>query len=81
MALSLIVFGMRFIAQDPLNISEWAVCRADSGAPTMAAYFAYETFAGAFSHLIVLGIVMGCLLGLLGGSIWKINKTLWQPSK
>jgi hypothetical protein len=70
--LVMIVFGMRFITRDPLNIAEWAARGAGSGAPGMTAYFAYETFAGAFLHLIVLGIVMGALLGLIGGAIGLI---------
>lgn len=70
-ALSLIVFGMRFILQDPLNAAEWAGVEASSPAPSMAAYFAYETLAGAFLHLLVLGLAMGGLLGLVGGLIGK----------
>jgi hypothetical protein len=72
MALSLIVFGMHFITQDPLNVTEWAARGTDSSAPTIAAYFAYETFAGAFLHLTVLGIVMGGRLGILGGISGKV---------
>jgi len=71
MALSMIVFGMRWITQDPLNIAEWAVRGAQSEAPSMAAYFAFETYAGAFLHLIVLGLMMGLLLGLIGGLVGK----------
>jgi hypothetical protein len=74
MALTLIVFGMHFITQDPLNVAEWALRRAGSNAPTMAAYFAFETFAGAFLHLLVLGLAMGGLLGAIGGFIGKITK-------
>jgi hypothetical protein len=37
----------------------------------MAAYFAFETFAGAFGHLIILGAVMGCLAGVIGGCVGK----------
>jgi hypothetical protein len=70
-ALIMIVFGMRFILQDPLNLSEWAGIAASTGAPSMPAYFAFETLAGAFSHLVILGVVMGGLLGVLGGSIVK----------
>jgi hypothetical protein len=81
MALSLIVFGMHFITQDPLNVAEWAARRTDSVAPTMAAYFAYETFAGAFLHLIVLGILMGGLSGLLGGTIGKVIKIVCQSDR
>jgi len=68
-ALSLIVFGIDFITRDPLNVAEWVVRGADTQAPTMAAYFAFETFAGAFLHLVVLGLVMGGLLGVIGGFI------------
>jgi len=70
-ALIIIVFGMRFILQDPLNVSEWVGRGTGSIAPTMAAYFAFETFAGAFGHLIILGLVMGSLLGIVGGSVGK----------
>ncbi len=70
-ALSLIVFAMGLILHDPLNVTEWAARGAASGAPTMAAYFAYETFAGAMLHLTVLGVVMGGLLGIVGGAIGK----------
>ncbi len=74
MALSLIVFGMGAITRDPLNIAEWATRGPASGAPSMASYFAYQTFAGAFLHLIVLGGLMGVLLGGLGGAMGKAIK-------
>jgi hypothetical protein len=71
MGLIVIVFGMHFILRDPLNIAEWAGRGASITAPTMAAYFAFETLAGAFGHLIILGVVMGGLLGVMGGSVGK----------
>lgn len=71
MALIMIVFGMRFILQDPLNVNEWLGRGTGITAPNMAAYFAFETFAGAFGHLIILGIIMGSLLGVIGGSVGK----------
>jgi hypothetical protein len=74
MALSMIVFGMHFIVQDPLNVAEWTLRAGDSNAPTMAAFFAYETLAGAFLHLIVLGLFMGILLGVFGGTVGKVAK-------
>ena len=40
--------------------------------PDMASYFAYQTFAGAIMHLIILGIIMGLLLGILGGLTGKL---------
>jgi len=67
MALSVIVFAMPFITRDPLNLAEWAALGTTSSAPSMAAYFAFETFAGAFLHLLVLGAGMGAALGFLGG--------------
>ena len=70
-ALAMIVFGMGFITSDPLNLAEWSGRFSTITAPTMADYFAYETFAGAFGHLLVLGIVMGSLLGLVGGVLVK----------
>jgi hypothetical protein len=71
MALLIIVFGMHFITRDPLNVTEWAEYGATSDAPSMAAYFAFETLAGAFGHLIILGIIMGGLLGIIGGFLGK----------
>ena len=81
MGLLVIVFGMRFILQDPLNISEWAGRGAGSSALSMAAYFAFETLAGAFGHLIVLGIAMGAILGVLGGRIGKGIKRIVGPRR
>jgi len=75
MALSVVVFGMRFITHDPLNVAEWAERGASSRAPGMAAYFAFETYAGALGHLLVLGLAMGALLGTAGGSLGKV---LWR---
>jgi uncharacterized membrane protein len=60
-------FRMRFILQDPLNVSEWAGLGTSTQAPSMAAYFGFETLAGAFGHLIALGIAMGAFLGVRGG--------------
>lgn len=79
MALSVIVFGMGFLTRDPLNVAEWAERGTNTLAPAMAAYFAFETFAGAFGHLIVLGIVMGALLGAMGGILGTGSKkaSLW----
>jgi hypothetical protein len=76
MALSMILFAMRFITHDPLNIAEWAARRADSQAPTIAAYFAFETLSGALGHLLVLGLGMGAALGVLGGILGKGLRTM-----
>lgn len=67
MALSLVLFGMRFLLRDPLNIGEYAARSHGSSVAGMASYFAYETTAGALAHLFVLGVVMGLILGLIGG--------------
>jgi hypothetical protein len=76
MALLVILFGMRFILQDPLNVAEWSMRAATADAPNMVAYFAFETFAGAFGHLIVLGVGLGAFLGALGGGIGKVLKRI-----
>ncbi len=68
-ALSMVAVAMPAIVADPLNVTEWAARGGHTGAPDMAAYFALETFAGAFIHLIVLGPVFGLLLGVFGGAI------------
>jgi hypothetical protein len=72
--LSLVVFGMSLLLSDPLNLAEWSNRAKDSTAPTMASYFAYETFAGALLHLLVLGIGMGFVLGVVGGMLGKLVK-------
>ena len=72
MALSVVLFGMEYFVRDPLNIIEWAQRGGDSGVPTLQAYFAYEIFAGAFLHLLVLGILMGIILGALGGLLGNL---------
>jgi hypothetical protein len=79
-SLTLIVFGMHFITHDPLNVAEWTLHRTNSNAPTMAAYFAFETLAGAFLHLLVLGLAMGALLGVIGGLIGKIARKAGSAS-
>jgi len=66
-ALVMIVFGMGYMTRDPVNLYEWAYQLKTITAPTMADYFAYQAFAGAFLHLLVLGIAMGALLGVVGG--------------
>lgn len=66
-AQGMVVFGMGLITHDPLNVQEWAAIATSSGAPSMAAYFAFETLAGALIHLVVLGTIMGLLLGGIGG--------------
>jgi hypothetical protein len=72
MALAVIVFGMKYLLQDPLNLAEWAARLPEETAPSMAAYFAYQTLAGGLMHLVVLGAGMGLLLGALGGGIGKV---------
>ena len=80
MALSLILFGMRFLLRDPLNINEYATRAHGSSVDGMASYFAYETMAGALGHLFVLGIVMGLLLGFLGGLMGALLARFRQPA-
>jgi hypothetical protein len=77
-ALILIVFGMHFILNDPLNIAEWSQRGASSHTPSMGVYFAYQTLAGAIMHLLILGILMGGVLGLLGGLIGKAFSIISQ---
>jgi hypothetical protein len=68
-ALILIVFGMKYILLDPLNIKEWTDLKATTYAPGMSVYFAYQTFAGAIMHLYILGILLGLILGSVGGAM------------
>lgn len=75
-ALILIVFGMKFILLDPLNIREWNDLKATENSPGMDVYFAYQSFAGALMHLIILGAIMGLLLGFAGGVSGKILRRL-----
>ena len=71
-ALILICFGMKLLLKDPINIAEWSDMKGKTNYPDMASYFAYQTFAGAIMHLIILGIIMGVLLGIIGGVVGKL---------
>lgn len=71
-ALVLICFGMKLLLSDPVNIAEWAGMKGKTSYPDMASYFAYQTFAGAIMHLLILGIIMGVLLGIIGGLAGKL---------
>lgn len=71
-ALVLVCFGMKLLLKDPVNVAEWADMKGKTHYPDMASYFAYQTFAGAIMHLLILGIIMGVLLGLLGGLLAKL---------
>ena len=79
-ALCVIVFGMHFITTDPLNVAEWATRAASTNAPSMAAYFAFETLAGALMHLVVLGLGMGVVLGVFGGAVGRGASLVRRPS-
>lgn len=78
-ALAMIVFGMGFVAQDPLNVAEWAERGAGSGAPSLAAYLAGEMLAGAVLHLLILGLAMGVVLGVAGGGLGWLWRRLVRP--
>jgi hypothetical protein len=71
-ALILICFGMKLLLKDPVNMAEWADVKGKTNYPDMASYFAYQTFAGAIMHLLILGIIMGILLGIIGGLAGKL---------
>ncbi|MGE5072145.1 MAG: hypothetical protein ACM3MF_01845 [Anaerolineae bacterium] len=75
-ALILVVFGMQLLLNDPLNVAEWSSDRLVTSAPSMASYFAFETLAGALSHLVLLGLIMGALLGGIGGGVGKVLHAL-----
>jgi hypothetical protein len=79
MGLSLVLFWMRFLLRDPINIREFAARGNGASAATMASYFAYETLAGSLGHLFVLGAMMGLLLGLTGGLIGALVARLGRP--
>ena len=58
---------MPFLLRDPYNLDEWTARGAARGAPDLPTYLAYETLAGAFGHLVALGIGFRLILGVLGG--------------
>ena len=70
-ALALIIFGMKYILLDPLNLKEWSDIKSESKSSGMDVYFAYQTFTGAIMHLFILGALMGLVLGALGGVAGK----------
>ena len=78
-ALILVCFGMKLLLKDPVNIAEWADVKSKTNYPDMAFYFAYQTFAGAIIHLIILGIIMGLLLGVIGGLAGKFVSLKTKP--
>jgi hypothetical protein len=67
--LALVVFRLDLILRDPLARAEFAVRGPTSTTPDMATYLARDTTAGAFGHLVLLGVIVGLLLGALGGAI------------
>jgi hypothetical protein len=71
-ALILICFGVKLLLKDPVNIDEWSDIKTKTNYPDMAFYFAYQSFAGAMMHLIILGMIMGLLLGIIGGLAGKL---------
>jgi len=75
-ALSFIVFGMKLILLDPLNIKEWSDVKMTIKTPGMDVYFAYQTLAGAIMHLFILGALLGLLLGAIGGILGRILSIL-----
>jgi len=77
-ALLLVVFGMKLILLDPLNVKEWVDTKGSVESHGMKIYFAYQTFAGAIMHLYILGIIMGLLLGTIGGLTGKFFKWACQ---
>jgi len=77
-ALVLICFGMKLLLKDQVNVAEWADMKGKTQYPDMASYFAYQSFAGAMLHLILLGIVMGLLLGIIGGIAGKLFRVLFR---
>jgi hypothetical protein len=70
-ALILIVFGMSYILNDPLNLKEWSDVAKSAHFPNMVVYFAYQTLTGAIMHFVILGAIMGLILGAFGGIIGK----------
>jgi hypothetical protein len=79
MGLSLVLFWMRFLLRDPINIREFAARGSGASRATMASYFAYETMAGSLGHLFVLGAMMGLVLGSTGGLIGALVARLRRP--
>jgi hypothetical protein len=77
-ALIFVVFGMKYLLIDPLNLKEWTDIKATENSPGMDVYFAYQTVAGAVMHLFILGAIMGLFLGIIGG---LIGKTLYYFKK
>jgi hypothetical protein len=66
-ALIFVVFGMKYILMDPLNLKEWTDIKSTENSPGIDVFFAYQTVAGAIMHLFILGALMGLLLGIIGG--------------
>lgn len=74
--LALVVFRIDLLLRDPLAQAEYTIRGPSSGAPDMASYFARDTMAGAFGHLVLLGIIAGLLLGVLASVSVRIARAL-----
>jgi len=70
-ALFFIVFGIKLLINDSLNIREWSDMKNVSFTKDTTVYFAYQTYAGAMLHLYLLGIFFGCIFGIIGGLLGK----------
>ena len=75
-ALIFIVFGMKYLLIDPINLKEWSGLNINEKSAGPDVYFAYQTFAGAIMHLVILGVIMGLFLGTIGGLIGKTLQIL-----
>jgi hypothetical protein len=74
-ALLVIVFGMAAIISDPLNIIEWSAVKDSSYTSQISVYFAFQSFAGAIMHLVILGIAWGLIFGSLGGLTGRLFRS------
>jgi hypothetical protein len=77
--LLLVTVFIQCLLRDPLNIQEYALRGAAEHSSDMAAYFAYDTMAGALGHLLILGLAMGVLLGAVGGLIPHLLGFVMRP--
>ena len=80
-ALTFVVFGMGFLASDPVNNLEWSGIRSKEAFGSMEKYLAFETLTGGYLHFAGLGALGGILLGAVGAVMGYLGrKVATRPS-
>jgi len=64
-ALMIVVFGMKYLLIESLNLKELTYIKAIKSSPRMEVYFVHLTLVGAGMHLFILSLIMDVLPGTI----------------